>query len=177
MPQVVLEATVFAFHWHAEMRHATESVGKRRTWILERFGRGLHPFKRGILFSTDSLSPSFDCLGRWAMSNHRPHYLCRAVERADFSRETDRRCCWTSRSANCVASSHFFAPTRRNRCPCRGSLGKEYFASPSGCRSLPRESPNLLLTFFTAIRASQKLMWAHLAGMKWLTLTIARLNS
>jgi hypothetical protein len=49
VPQVVLEATVFAFHWHAEMRHATESVGKRRTWILGRIGRGLHPLKRGIL--------------------------------------------------------------------------------------------------------------------------------
>ncbi len=45
VPQVVFEAIGFAFHWHAEMRHATESVGKRRTWILGRFGRGLHAFK------------------------------------------------------------------------------------------------------------------------------------
>jgi hypothetical protein len=74
-----LEATVFAFHGHAEMRHAMESVGKRRTWILGRIGRGLHAFKRGILFSTDSASPSFDCLGRSAMSDHLPHHLCRAV--------------------------------------------------------------------------------------------------
>jgi hypothetical protein len=49
-----LEATIFAFHWHAEMRHATESVGKRRTWILGRFGRGLRAFKRGILCFTPS---------------------------------------------------------------------------------------------------------------------------
>jgi hypothetical protein len=48
-----LEATVFAFHWHAE-RHATESVGKRRTWIFGRFGWGLHAFKRGILCFTPS---------------------------------------------------------------------------------------------------------------------------
>jgi hypothetical protein len=106
-------------------------------------------------FSTDSASPSFDCLGRRAMSDHLPHHLRRAVERTDISREMDRRRCWTSRSANCVKSSNFFAPTRRNRRPCRGSPGKKCFTCPSSCRSLPRESPNLLLTFFTANRASQ----------------------
>jgi hypothetical protein len=74
-----LEATVFAFHGHAEMRHATESVGKRSTWILGTFGRGFRAFKRGILFSAYSASPSFDCLGRSAMSDHLPHHLCRAV--------------------------------------------------------------------------------------------------
>jgi hypothetical protein len=45
---------------------------------------------------------------------------------------------------------------------CRGSPGKKCFACPSSCRSLPRESPNLLLTLFTANRASQKLTWARL---------------
>jgi hypothetical protein len=112
-------------------------------------------------FSTDSASPSFDCLGRRAMSDHLPHHLRRAVERTDFSREMDRRrCCWTSRSTNCVKSSNFFAPTRLNRRPCRGSPGKKCFTCPSSCRSLTRESPNLLLTFFTVNRASQKLTWA-----------------
>ena len=52
VPQVLLEAIGFAFHWHAEMRLATESVGKRRTWILGRFGRGFHALKRGILCFT-----------------------------------------------------------------------------------------------------------------------------
>jgi hypothetical protein len=49
-----LKAIGFAFHGHAVMRYATESVGKRRTWILGRIDRGLRAFKRGILCFTPS---------------------------------------------------------------------------------------------------------------------------